>query len=654
MSLSRTRSLPLLLLVALVAVALPASGGWRAEGPGLANVTDLALDPQHPETVYVATENGGIWRSDDSGATWLLPGDEMTSRDVSWVMADPGSSATLWASVEAEDGARLWRSRDRGATWETVDGPLVGSQDTIATTGRRIAFAPSQPRTLYLPATNLHYRSSDGGKSWTDFRVPGQDVYVFAFDPEDPRVIYAGGRGEERQLSRSDDGGKSWQALGEGLPEESLHLLVVDPTDRSRIYAMSSTNTLSVSVDRGATWSRLATPGGATDDTYSLILDPKDARVLWLANGTGLFRSGDGGKSWNRHDSGTGRYVCKAVAIDPRDSRRMITGTSGTGVYRSRDGGVSWTPSTEGIVAAWIEALYVPPTGGALFAQTSNGLFRRSAGGAWREVLQPFSDEDAVELAGMLFDRRTPRTVFAYASSSLWRSEDGGDTWQAEQRPAPRLRDQLRGQTDSVEFAALAQDPAEPRTFYAGSWSSSDESGAVFKSTDGGGSWKKAGKGIEGQRVKRLFAPSANVVLAIVDDNRLYRTVDAGAHWSLSDLGLPDQELRGLAADPTRPGRFYLASADGLFRSDDGGASWERCSDGLADEDVEAVVVSAAGEVYAGTFQGVSRSADGGATWIDMRNGLPNTDVRALAIGGEPLRLWAGMAGGGVWSLELP
>jgi len=76
----------------------------------------------------------------------------------------------------------------------------------------------------------------------------------------------------------------------------------------------------------------------------------------------------------------------------------------------------------------------------------------------------------------------------------------------------------------------------------------------------------------------------------------------------------------------------------------------------LAGEDIEAVTVAPDGSVFAGSFRGVFASRDAGATWSAMSDGLAHRDVRALAVGGPAgsPRLWAGTAGGGVFSIPLP
>ena len=84
-----------LVLLAALLVATPALPAWRSEGPFVAAVTDVAVDPANPDTIYAATAAGGVWRSDDGGQHWILPGDEMVSRSVEWIAVDPGNPAAM-------------------------------------------------------------------------------------------------------------------------------------------------------------------------------------------------------------------------------------------------------------------------------------------------------------------------------------------------------------------------------------------------------------------------------------------------------------------------------------------------------------------------------------------------------------------------------
>jgi len=647
--------LALAFLVA-TAVALPPAAGaaaWRPEGPDTGNVRDVAFDPHRPGTVWAATANGGVWRSGDGGRSWTLPGTGMMGRKIEWLEPDPGTAGTLWAGIDSPGRPSLFRSRDDGATWERVTDRYPGVLGTLQPTGARIAFAPSRPAEIWVPSTNLHYRSRDGGKTWSDFRVPGQDAYVFAVDPADPQVVYAGGRGDTHHLSRSDDGGASWTPVGEGL-DGTLRLLVVDPSAPQVVWTVVGFNQLHRSADRGATFARVAIPADGTDEIWKLAIDPSDSRRLWAATESGLFRSADGGATWQRSDRGTGRYWVRAVAVDPAAPGTLVAATSGGGLYRSEDGGASWRPSSAGLGAGWVERLYGAPGSDLLFARAGTGLFRRDAEGVWAEIAAPFVEAgERATPDGMSIDAGTG-AVFGWQHSRAWRSRDGGRSWEELKGKELSARDVLRNRLEGVQFRSLAPDPADPQRLWAGARSNSEPGNAVFRSRDGGRSWEPAGRGLPGgEEVTLLRAVAPQTLLVLVDDAGLFRSADGGDSWTKVGSGLPGLAVREIAADPNEPARLFAAFEQGLFRSADGGATWTRVEGALAQEDVEAVAVAPDGKVYAGSFGGVFRSTDAGATFTPIGDGLPVSDVRALAVAGSPPRLWAGLAGGSVWSTAL-
>ncbi len=647
-----------LLQISLPPTALAAEGiAWRSEGPFLGTVVDVAFDARTPGLAYAAAANGGIFRSTDSGRNWVAAGRPKTNSRIQWLELDPGTPGTLWLGVDNPGKPALWRSRDQGKTWSVVTDNYSGQMSTLHPVGYRIAFAPSRPADIWVPSTNLHYRSRDGGKSWGDFRVEGQDAYAMAVDPKNPDVVYAGGHGGDKaHMSRSDDGGKSWKPVGAGL-EPPIVAIGVDPTDGDTVYAASRSGQLAKSVDRGATFQPLAVPLGGTDDIYTLRFEPGKADHLWLASEKGLFRTTDGGASWQRSDRDSGRYLLRAVAFDPADTRQMLAASSGAGVYRSADGGASWAPSGAGLAAAWVERIDASPASATIFVQTATGLFRRDASGSWDEKAEPFEDDgDEVELDGLLFDGKSPETIWAFDGSSAWRSSDGGRSFRALEKKELSTRDLIKGNLASAQFRSLALDPGNSNILYAGSWSNDDPGQAVWKSVDGGKTFKAAGAGLPGGDVKRLRAAAPGVVYAVVD-KALFRTDDGGAKWIAVGGGLPaDTELREVGLDPAQPARLFVATEKGLFLSNDSGVSFQKAGSALADEDVESVAVAPDGRLYAGSWRGVFTSRDAGVTWTGMSESLPHRDVRALAVGGTQgdLRIWVGTAGGGVFSTPLP
>jgi photosystem II stability/assembly factor-like uncharacterized protein len=649
-------------LAALALGAVPGleaaeGGGWRSEGPFLGTVTDVAFDARTPGLAFAASASGGVFRSTDGGRSWVHAGAPKTGTRIEWLEVDPGTPGTLWLGVDNPGKAALWRSSDSGASWKVVADGYSGQLATLQPTGKRIAFAPSRPGDIWVPSTNLHYRSRDGGRKWSDFRVPNQDAYAMAVDPQNPDIVYAGGHGGEgAHLSRSDDNGKSWKPVGRGL-EPAVSAIAVDPANPATVYAVTGFHGLWKSGDRGATFAKIEVPVSGTDDIYNLRFEPRRPEHLWIATEKGLFKSADGGARWERSDRGSGRYLVHAVAFDPADPRRMLAASSGGGVYRSADGGASWEPSNSGLAAAWAQEVYASSGSSAVFAQTATGLFRRDAAGSWTELASPFEEDgDEVELDGILFDRQSPETVWAFDGSSAWRSSDGGRSFRALEKKEPSMRELMKGNVGSAQFRSLAQDPGNPRILYAGSWSNDEPGQAVWKSVDAGKTWKPAGEGLPADDVTLLRSAAPGAVYAVVG-KALFRTGDGGAKWIAAGSGLPPgEELREVAIDPTLPTRLFVATGKGLFLSADGGATFQKAGSALAGEDVEAVAAAPGGQLFAGSFRGVFASRDGGATWTAMNDGLVENDVRALAVGGAPgsLRLWAGTAGGGVASIALP
>ena len=631
-------------LMALLFV-MPAGAAWRSEGPFLGAVVDVAIDTANPDTIYAATHSGGVWRSDDGGQHWMLPGDDLVSRPVVWIAVDPSNANTIWAGIDNPGNAGLWRSVDRGKKWA----PVRPDRASFIL-DQPLAFAASNPAIIYAPSTNLHYRSADGGKTWESFRVTGQDAYAFAINPKNPKIIYAGGRGTEHNMRRSSDGGKTWKPVGEGLPDRSIRLLAIPREEPSTVYVATGFGQLFKTEDGGDSFKELDLGLQGTQKLFSLDLDPHDPQTLFAGTEDGLRKSTDGGATWSTVGGGLGNWFCKGVAFHPKKKGTMYAGTTGMGFFKSTDGGDTFEPSSNGLGAGWTEKLWAPAGAtGPIFAQLSTGLYRQDGPGSWTEIEAPFASDDKATIDGIVFDRQSAKRVYAHDGGRWWRSEDAGRSWQKVDVPEPGLRDMMKGKIAGPEFKGLAQDLGDPKVFYAGgSWSKDMGGSPVNRSNNGGKKWDPAGTGITGS-VTLLRAAAPNVVLAATGKEGLYRTADGGKSWSLIRPG----EINDLAVDPSHPERIFVATKEGLHRTADSGATWKKIS-GIKGDEVEAVVASG-DKIFCGTFDGVFFSADGGETWKAMNDGLMNTDVRALAIaGGNPARLYAGIAGGSVQSTELP
>ena len=325
--------------------------------------------PGDPSTYWVATAAGGVWKSGNGGSKWESVFDEQPISSIGSIAIAPSNSNVVWVgSGEANirgnvgEGNGIYRSTDAGQNWSHVwktegqIGTIVvhpTDPDTAMAAVLGSPFGPGKDRGIF--------RTSDGGQSWekvlfVDEETGASDV---CFDLSNPQIVFAGmwqtrrkpwdftsgGPGSGMWMSR--DGGNSWQRLTEdGLPGGIWGRVgvQVSRSDPSRVYALIEADKggLFRSNNGGHSWELINDSRGVRQRTWyysTLTIDPTNADVVWFPqvgmlktiNGGNDIRSVKGG-GWDYHD----------VWIDPENPQRMIVGSDG-GVSLSADGGETWS-----------------------------------------------------------------------------------------------------------------------------------------------------------------------------------------------------------------------------------------------------------------------------------------------------------------------
>jgi photosystem II stability/assembly factor-like uncharacterized protein len=323
--------------------------------------------------------------------------------------------------------------------------------------------------------------------------------------------------------------------------------------------------------------------------------------------------------------------------IDPANPQVIVAAVS-DGVLRSADGGETWH-AADGLPGMSVLSLLRAPTG-VMYATNARSLYRSADGGAtWSEIevatpvfrsgtLREEVSFVGVSLRLLAVDPTAPATLYAERtlslfSGGLWRSSDGGVSWQ----PAG---------LGSI-ILSLAQTPS---ALYVGTYV-----GGVYRSDDRGLTWRAASDGLTGFDIFALAVdPTTPTTLYAATDNGVHKSDDSGLTWRA--VGLPGQLVWALAAIPTMPTTLYAGvgygDEPGVYKSTDGGETWRAI--GLPGQRILTLAVdpTTPTTLYAGVREGgVQRSDDGGATWRAV--GLPGRSVRALAIHPiEPATLFAG------------
>lgn len=233
--------------------------------------------------LYAGIDPAGLFYSDDRAETWkpVAPLNEHPTRD-SWEPArggfslhsihlDPGNPARLWAAVSA---GGVYRSEDGGATWTPAnDGVRAENLPTpYPHTGHnvhRLVMHPARPDRLYRQCYHGTWRSDDGGRRWTEITagLPGNFGYAIAVDPRDPDTVFQVPESDSHmrtvvdgrlRVYRSRDGGGSWASMSVGLPQAHAWLTVLrealDADGGDGVYFGTSGGHLFVSRDGAASW----------------------------------------------------------------------------------------------------------------------------------------------------------------------------------------------------------------------------------------------------------------------------------------------------------------------------------------------------------------------------------------------------------------
>ena len=278
----------------------------------------------------------------DSPWAQLGPFDHATGAPIllASVVAVPGSS-TLYAG-----GSRgVFRSDDGGTIWVDLGQP--GGAETSL-----LILDPFAPRTVYAATNKGVFKTTDGDATWEPSGLQDQGIYGLAVDPAWPHTLYAGtwpsaGSGSSGFVFKSPDGGQSWSQIDE-LHNDIVTSFGVDPRDSSIVFAGTLSGRLLRSGDAGETWAQMDFVAGAV---YQVVPDPVRSGVVysrwrttqyvgWAIPGGTLRQTRDGGATWS-DVAGLPSVDAGPFVIDPNDANFLYSETYGS-LYRSSDGGESW------------------------------------------------------------------------------------------------------------------------------------------------------------------------------------------------------------------------------------------------------------------------------------------------------------------------
>jgi photosystem II stability/assembly factor-like uncharacterized protein len=304
---------------------------WQAinNGIGMLTVQSIAVDPNDNDHIIVGTL-AGVYTTSDAGASWDRIGRELESQDAKCVAIHPIVSAVLFVGTW---GKGVFKSSDGGASWQVA---WLQDADPRITT---LYFQSGSPPQLYAGTDNGLYKSGDQGTSWTRVFDYGT-ITAVSVAPDNPHYIIIGVR--LSGVFISEDDGENWSRSNTGLfvsydGYASPNAIIYQPLDSNRVVISTGWVDLYQSENLGKSWQQFAEP--LTErHICSLAVDDNNPQRLWAASADyGLFRSTDGGKTWNEHNEGLDTSQLKCIVLVHEKETIAYLGTVGKGIYKFVD-----------------------------------------------------------------------------------------------------------------------------------------------------------------------------------------------------------------------------------------------------------------------------------------------------------------------------
>ena len=680
---------------------------WRMIGPFRGGrVNAVTGVPGQPNVFYFGSVGGGVWKSENSGRTWIPIFDSQNIASIGAIAIAPSDPNTVYVGTGEADmrsqnsfGDGMYKSTDGGKTWTHI-----GLENTRQI--GRIDVDPKNPNIVFVAALGHVYgpnpdrgiyRSADGGRTWTKALFKNDNVGAIdvRVDPTNSKVVYGvlwntrrppwsiypPSYGPGGGIWKSADGGLTWKQSDSGIPVEGQGRIgiTISPTNPKRLYAIidAKTGGLYRSDDAGATWKLMNDQKRIWGRGWyfcKVTVDPKNPDVVYVGN-TSTYKSTDGGKTMTAIKGAPGGDDYHQLWIYPDDPNRMIL-ASDQGAVVTEDGAKTWSswynqPTAQMYHVATDFRFPYWATG----AQQDSG----AASVVTRSNHSEISNRDweptcaGGEAGYTAPDPLNPNILFGGTVTKC--NVETGETINVS--PERGMKEPAR----HTWTVPLVFSMADKRSLYFANQ-------FLFKTTNGGKSWTQISQDMtredpgnppnldeatmadapQGRRrgVIYTIAPSpidAPTVWIGTDDGLIHLTRDDGKTWTnVTPPELtPWSKVVMMEASHFDVNEAFAAidrhrltdNEPYIFRTRDAGKTWQRITNGLpAGVYMQTVKEDPVrkGLLFAGTELGVFVSFDDGDNWQSLQLNLPHVSNRDLAI--HDTDLVVATHGRGFWVLD--
>ena len=579
--------------------------------PGNSNVVYAQgeLPMNEPGLVFDKVK-GRIYRTGDGGSTWemIWEGDNL----VRYVFIHPENNELLFASLgifdrEAYDSVcgntpptqgtgGVLKLAVEGSGWDNwfmnngltdmyVGTLAIHPEDPdimLAGAGNTACSRYDQPEGVWHN-TGGAFLTTDGGESWTK-TLAGDIITSVEFSPTNPDVAYAGG---QHRIYRSDNGGWDWTTIsGEdfawgpaGAPAGFPIDFLIDQSDPATIFSNNYGGGNTKSTDGGETWD-LASDGYTGALMLDVAVNPDNSNVVYGTARSGVFRSINGGKTWQGLATPPAYlFTAYGIAVKPDEPNVIIVSHELLGsVFRSVDGGLNWT-----------QVFTIPNVVPGVDAEQHGFKSIEFAAEPNSNIVYAGACRGSVALDDIFNNDKK-------LSEGVFKSIDGGVTWV----------DASDSKVTDKCLTSIAIHPTDPNIVYA-----SAPYAGVYKTIDGGKNWSLLTGLPVDMRSVAIDPTNSNIVYAGALQGGVYRSTNAGSTWVAFKDGMePNDPILDIIIDPTNHERIWAASrATGIYLWLAEESRWTHINSGLTTRTIQQLAIAPDGLViYAATTgEGVFR-----------------------------------------------
>jgi photosystem II stability/assembly factor-like uncharacterized protein len=415
----------------------------------------IEVDPSNSNRIFVGTYPGGLFRSDDGGATFY----DKNFLTPSVVVEDPFIQGYYTFAINPSDTSEIWLGTwGKGIykSYDSMDFNINAHGSDYKMYGKhinRIVVGADIFNTVYAATQEGVYKSSDDGNTWINMSAGLDTLDVLSLDFDENGTIFAGTagygayfynetKGEWTHMGRNTAQG-NWFAWERAIYQYSAFLF--DPDVDGKIYLGHFPGGFYISEDHGNSW-KCSSVGIGNDGLFSLTMHPTDHDIIFAGTYNGVIKSNDRGRTWEMKDKGMPSEQWPfSVVIDDEDPNIMYAATKNgqnkghmkyngntfLGVLmKSEDGGESWYKIMNGLsdFNEYFSLVIYPPNHNILFLSTRFGVFGSLDGGNnWVPINDGLSTinnlvrDNVAQTLKITCDERY--LILAIARHGVWRAD---------------------------------------------------------------------------------------------------------------------------------------------------------------------------------------------------------------------------------------